>query len=100
MLRGNGYYGGAITPEKLSTFFDWLKPIFKKGYESLQMKGGAIPEYDIRIFCRKGAQQAWTLEDFDKGMAWFMWNEVSQGILNLNSTHLLDILLTLSQMQI
>ena len=58
MLRGGGYYGGALTPEGLSSFFDWLKPIFKKGYESLSMKGGAIPEHDIRTFCKKRVQQA------------------------------------------
>ena len=73
-LVGYGRFcGGKVSLESLATFFDWLRPIFKMGYEHVKnMKGGAIGELDIRDFCIKGAQQGWTMEDFDKGMRWFM----------------------------
>ena len=86
-LTGYGYYGGSLgtattapTLEDLATFFDWLKPIFKQGYEMLStMQGGAIANNEIRDFCLKGAQQAWTIEEFDRAMMWLMWEKGEPG---------------------
>ena len=73
-ILGYGFGVGTAIPN-FAHFFDWLKPVIIEGYTTIWGRGlndDPRKPNTLEDFCIFAAQKAWTMDDFKKGLQWFL----------------------------